>query len=544
MFWGIFRNKNLNSVSSVESLDGINETSPPTSSIPQLKPGAESDPAVDAKKDGHGFILCLREEEKKGNYSQTTKSNDLACCFGAKYHDKDCVGGSIYNLPEMSHSNIAFQCDKSSLNHKEPLRESSGNTYLGFARDGTEENMPQIKGRNIDVSVCPVENDIASSMKSSRVSSTSFEFHVMSEEGINLHVDLNSSPSDWAKRFKNEVDICKGVHGNRSPSFHQGLGHFGETDKQVKNSCVWNMDSGQINNSHVPTTFSPSSKTTENDHMGFEQPDKGDASLLSCAIVPCSVVIDVSENSKKDQVLIPSEPNSNTQDQINSAAESCAKDQCTVILDTNATDTPPIKSACNSVVNSMSDGPLSPLQLKDQNSNFVDEIFENSTLQNSCSIVNPSLVYPGCSASGSMEMPTSEVASCHKDASCSPYGNGGFLDLVDPKLNTETEQGGLANSSELDHDTCRNLLPTCVEEWERSNIINGRESSECSQIDNSVGRTCLSSNDMESKELHKKRKHVDREDKISYYKPDAKILRSSKHSRKVLPRRSMRLITK
>jgi hypothetical protein len=49
---------------------------------------------------------------------------------------------------------------------------------------------------------------------------------------------------------------------------------------------------------------------------------------------------------------------------------------------------------------------------------------------------------------------------------------------------------------------------------------------------------------MESKELHKKRKHVDREDKISYYKPDAKILRSSKRSRKVLPRRSMRLITK
>jgi hypothetical protein len=66
----------------------------------------------------------------------------------------------------------------------------------------------------------------------------------------------------------------------------------------------------------------------------------------------------------------------------------------------------------------------------------------------------------------------------------------------------------------------------------------------CSQIDNSVGRTCLSSNDMEPKELHKKRKHVDREDKISYYKPDAKILRSSKRSRKVLPRRSMRLITK
>jgi hypothetical protein len=377
---------------------------------------------------------------------------------------QDCLGGSICNLPEMSHSNIVFQCDKSGLKHKEPLRESSGNTYLSFARDGIEENMPQIKGRNIDVSACPVENAIASSMKSS-IPSTSFEFHVMSEEGINLRVDLNSSPSDWAKRFKNEVYICKGVHGNKSQSFHQGFGHFVETDKQVKNSFIWNMDSGQINNDHVLTTFSPSSKTTENDHMGFEQPDKGDASLLACAITPCSMVIDVSENSNKEQVLIPSEPNSNKPDQINSVAESCAKDRCTVTLDSNATDTPPLKSACNSVINSMSDGPLSPLQLKDQNSKCVDDIFENSTLQNSCSLVNPGLVYPGCSASGSMEMPTSEVASCHKDASCSPSGNVEFLDLVDPKLNTDTEQGGLANSSELDHDTCRNLLPTCVEEW-------------------------------------------------------------------------------
>lgn len=380
---------------------------------------------------------------------------------------QDCLDGSICNLPEMSHSNIVFQCDKSGLNFKEHLRESSGNTYLGFGRDGIEENMPQIKGRNTDVSTCPVENAIASSMKSPRVPSTSFEFHVMSEEGINLHVDLNSSPSDWAKRFKDEVYVCKGVHKNESWSFHQGLGHFGETDKQVKNSFVCNMDSDQINNGHVLTTENDPMgfEMTENDPMGFEQPDNGEASLLSGAIMPCSMVIDVSENLKKDQVLIPSEPNSNAQDQINSAAESCAKDQCTVILDSNATDTPPLKSACNSVVNSMSDGPLSPLQLKDQNSKCVDEIFENSTLQNSCSLVNPGLVDPGCSASGSMEMPTSEVASCHKDASCSPCGNGGFLDLVDPKLNTDTEQGGLTNSSELDHDTCRNLLPTCVEEW-------------------------------------------------------------------------------
>lgn len=67
----------------------------------------------------------------------------------------------------------------------------------------------------------------------------------------------------------------------------------------------------------------------------------------------------------------------------------------------------------------------------------------------------------------------------------------------------------------------------------------------CSQIDNSVERTCLSSNGIESKELHRKRKHIDGEDQSSYVKPDAKILRSSKPiAREVLPRRSTRLISK
>ncbi|KAM3750348.1 hypothetical protein ACB098_04G030400 [Castanea mollissima] len=519
-------NKSLNSKSSVERVGGINGASPPTSSIPQLQPGALFNPAGDARKDGNGFILCLREEDKKGNCSQNIK-----------YHDKDAFGGSVCHLKEMSHSHIVFQHEKSGLNHNETLGECPGNTFLGFARDGTVEDMPQIKYSNIDVDACPVENAIAASIiKSPRVPSASFEFYVMSEEGINLYVDLNSSPSEWTKRFKNEVYICEGVHRNKSASLHQDLGHFGEANKQTENSFIGNVDSVQINDGHVLKRSSPSSKMIEDDHMGFDRPDTGDASLLSSAIMSCGMALDESENLKKDQVLNLSEPSSNTQDQINSAAESCAKDQCTVILDSDVIDTLQLKSACNSVVNSESNCPLSPLASKDQNSKG-DDIFENSTMPNSCSLVNPSVVYPGCSASGSLEMPTSDVAS--KDASTSAFETDGLLDLVDLKRNTE--QGGLANSSELNHD----LLPTCVEEWERSNIINGRESSECSQINNSVERTCISSNDTESKELHKKRKHVDGEDRSPYGKPDAKILRSSNHSaRGAIPRRSMRLISK
>jgi hypothetical protein len=50
---------------------------------------------------------------------------------------------------------------------------------------------------------------------------------------------------------------------------------------------------------------------------------------------------------------------------------------------------------------------------------------------------------------------------------------------------------------------------------------------------------------MESKELHKKRKHIDGEDRSPYGKPEAKVLRSSTQSaREGIPRRSMRLISK
>ncbi|XP_020527637.1 uncharacterized protein LOC110007899 isoform X1 [Amborella trichopoda] len=40
----------------------------------------------------------------------------------------------------------------------------------------------------------------------------SFQFFVRSEEGINLYVDLNSSPADWIKKLKDEVHIYQQMH--------------------------------------------------------------------------------------------------------------------------------------------------------------------------------------------------------------------------------------------------------------------------------------------------------------------------------------------
>ncbi|KAK6266208.1 hypothetical protein QUC31_017045 [Theobroma cacao] len=77
----------------------------------------------------------------------------------------------------------------------------------------------------------------------------------------------------------------------------------------------------------------------------------------------------------------------------------------------------------------------------------------------------------------------------------------------------------------------------------RSKIINGGESSECSQ-DELFEKICGGLDKVESNGLGKKRTYIDG-DQNDCSMLDAKILRSTKHLiRKVLPRRSMRLVSK
>ncbi|KAK2641849.1 hypothetical protein Ddye_023612 [Dipteronia dyeriana] len=94
------------------------------------------------------------------------------------------------------------------------------------------------------------------------------------------------------------------------------------------------------------------------------------------------------------------------------------------------------------------------------------------------------------------------------------------------------------------------LLVQCrfcsIIEVERSELIDGEESSECLQFEDSIEKTCSRVDDVESnEELSKKRRNIEIEDQNGCGKPDARILRSTKHfAGKVLPRRSMRLVSK
>ncbi|KAK8936210.1 hypothetical protein KSP39_PZI014039 [Platanthera zijinensis] len=70
----------------------------------------------------------------------------------------------------------------------------------------------------------PIEVGYASSYERYSKSAPSFDFFMMSDDGINLYVDLNSSTSEWIKKLKDEVCINQKVE-------HQSLGSLTDLTK-------------------------------------------------------------------------------------------------------------------------------------------------------------------------------------------------------------------------------------------------------------------------------------------------------------------------
>lgn len=351
---------------------------------------------------------------------------------------------SKYNPLKASH----HQYIGSESNKREALRSCSSESHLNSLRNGLVEVIPDLKHRDIDNAVCSAKNDFPSPI----APSSSFEFYVSMDEGINLFVDLNSSSSEWAQKFKNEVRICENVPSNMSWNLHQDLHCLEEGDKEVGTSFIWNLDACQREEGHTQRKYSLIPKMTRNDDLQLDTQDKDDESLISTLVLPCSV--DVSELIKEEQAPKSSELNPSSQSLVLSVAESCKKDGSTVVNDTDIVHTPHIQLTCGSFA------------LQHQVS-CLDRC-QYSTLQNGYSLMNPTVINSGCSASGSVEMQSSEVASCHRDALDSSSAYVEVINLVDPKHNTKRKGDGLANLSKINETNpglCMSNFQMSIEEW-------------------------------------------------------------------------------
>ncbi|KAJ6366511.1 hypothetical protein OIU77_002994 [Salix suchowensis] len=454
-------------------------------------------PALNPIKDSFELRSCPREDICKGN--RNLKCNNLESFIGSGAYNKESFGGLISNFQEVSPFQFFSQYAGSHVNLNK-RRLSPG---------GRVEDSPQFHGRDINTAASSKEISLPSIITTANVSA-SFEFHVNSEEGIKLCVDLDSSPSEWIKKYKNQVSFCDNVVNTKSRSLYEELGCIGESNKKLKSSVLQNIDSGQNRDRSVQAEPSPGSVGETNSHVRNGHPDGNNNSLISSAVIPCDVAVDVSLSLKEDPGLASAKPSSDGQNHKNfSNTES-------FVVKRNH------------------------IALIHQNSKWDDEVCENSTQQKSCNLENASVVFPGCF----MEMQLSETGNYHKDASCLPHKNGKFFDPYDSKHNTGSEQDGHANSSENDH--CKNQVSTSYVEQEWSNAINGRESSVCSQVDDSFDKTSLNSGIIKSsEELLRKRPHIYRVSQNGRRKSNTIILRSTRRSAgKVLPRRSMRLVSK
>ncbi|XP_059654474.1 uncharacterized protein LOC132301214 [Cornus florida] len=496
-----------------------------TSLVPQLQFGAQSiGMVVDTKRDNGGIITCSRKEDNRENNCTTVKCNGIGSCMDVETHAK--ASGN-----EVSEDSGCYMYDMREASH-------SGKNNLAFLRETGMGNMPQIQRRNVDLGANSAENASTSSIKSSKAL-PSFEFYVRSAEGINLFVDLNSSPSDWSRRFENEV--CMFQNENKFQSFREELEQLGNSQKQTS-TFLQNTDSDhEINNGHVIIKSSLNSIIRGNGHVEFDHPDGDDETLGATAIKPHSDATETSSPLEgKKELLLLSRLNSDATVQMISGMESCLGDEETKPLDSNVPDTPQTKLVRNSGVSLTSDAPESLNTLEHQNPKLGDENCESLMFQNS-SPANANAVPAGCSGICSVEMQLSEAASHRKDASYSSCENNSSAYLVDTMHNMETRDGGLANPNEVNQDSSSNHMPAHADVLERNDLIRGMETSEClgfNKCSEERSKDWLSDDGP-------KRKSQDGKYQADYSQPERKILRSSKRlSGEVLPRRSMRLVSK
>ncbi|BAT91775.1 hypothetical protein LR48_Vigan05g205100 [Vigna angularis] len=119
---------------------------------------------------------------------------------------------------------------------KTRLSGGKSDIHLGNTRHKTEQGFHQNNRGDVETGVSSQEKDFSSSLiEITDVPPLSFEYHGWSEEGINLCVDLNSSPSYWANRYRNEVCLSENACG----SLRQDLGCLRGCSSQGKGDEIF-----------------------------------------------------------------------------------------------------------------------------------------------------------------------------------------------------------------------------------------------------------------------------------------------------------------
>ncbi|KAK9159537.1 hypothetical protein Syun_005878 [Stephania yunnanensis] len=466
--------------------------------------------------------------------------NDMENCLGFNIHEnKDCV---------LSSSQCG--CNLLKFPHKEPLNSyeevATVQKFPNPCSDVGHEISPQSLCRNKGTSKSRITHkSLVEKGLESSIDVPSFQFYARSEEGINLFVDLNSSPSDWIKKLKNEVCICPEVQNNKSWNLQRELKSLGDGDAQINASLLGNaVEDREIRSDSVFGNAVDNSIMKESDQVEVDHSDRN-GSLVS-QLCKTESHMQKHKDANTEQSL-------NRSDRVDSSHE--------------FHDISLNKIVC-SVVNSKPDGPkgqnLSEPHSKSRSmhqentetgSIGISSISQETSIPPSHGIgaaflpstriaETSSVIGIGCSTSSSMDMQLSEVAS-----HCEDMSNFAGLNGTQPHSDEAIQklQTGYTGPSNCGFDLSTSAEPALANPDEQGGnyAINGRGSLECSQINDFSMRMSEKSHTYEDDGRQSKRQRKNPDDVIGQPVSTSRNVVSGKGmARQSLPRRSMRLVSK
>lgn len=345
---------------------------------------------------------------------------------------KDCRGAASHNgSGNKRHDNQDVQ-QNDSQNFRGIVTSDKASENAGVL---THLHMDSINGVSLP------ENTFSSVVSSPVAArSSDFQFDVRSEDGIQLCVDLNSTPSDWIERMKSEVHVCQchDVHGCRSQDLQQDLGLF--CSKQLKISTLVDSDK-EMNNGNSKNGSSPTTTGTGIQKQVGE-PDVVEGSLCSAQLKSCSNTVLSQENTGGRQAM-SSTMESNGEKEV-SGAKSCEREGKTVPTGSTINAVTQIRT-CNVLRNSCD------LMHSGMSANHVlnvgNDIYANSSVQQMNDLLNPPLKYM-VPASGSVEVKPSPCTTLVHNVA-PPSETGTSMDLTDQLQFAEREHCGFHQSTQF-----------------------------------------------------------------------------------------------
>ncbi|KAL2506304.1 Uncharacterized protein Adt_21925 [Abeliophyllum distichum] len=472
------------------------------------------------------IVSHSREKDDQEIHSQTVKINELGNHEEAGVHKKvsdfenvEKVGCSMSNIQthssskkrENTCSQNLVQCCANNFRYWNSQQISAGmNNFVSAEDDG----VGSIAGPQHIDSASTMDDAVLSPLKSS-TSVPSLEFCVRSEEGIDLFVDLNSSLSNCSKRLENELSTCQDLHKDKFQRFRQ----------ELKGSFMCNVDSGfRISSYCAHADPSPHSFARKTSKSKIDFPDADDELTSTMMTKPCVVSVEMSMHLQdKNEVLHLPRLNANIQNSTVPGIKSCSENEETETKNSSVFHASPIKLDCNSVVSVVSNGLLNTLENQNMKLGRV-KCHENlKEFVVPCSI---------STAIGTVEMQLSGVAIHRQNMSYSTVVNDDSLGSVVVDV-VETGNIGLAKTIEVHHNASSDYVPTTADESKGSDPDGSKASQTLKKrLEDSV-----------SGRGHK-RKRNDGLYQEGYHQ-HGRILRSANRlGQKVLPRRSMRLVSK